>query len=359
MPKIIATDRQIHKGRGASSNPPGRFEKTTLEPFQDDWETDVGLPRAPETELRIDHSKTIISTNQSEDIPFEQSINPYKGCEHGCSYCYARQTHAYLDLSPGLDFETKIYYKPRARALLEKALAAPGYQCKLIAMGTNTDPYQPAERDLRLTRSILELLLQCRHPVAIVTKGALIERDLDILSEMAAMGLAHAAISLTTADASLKRLMEPRAASPRRRLQTIARLRAAGVPVGAMIAPVIPGLTDHEMESLMEEAQAAGAGFLSYVLLRLPFEVNDVFQAWLQDHFPQRAEHIMSLVRQTRGGKDYDSSFGQRQQGTGLIAELIAQRFQIKRRRLGLGRSQTPLRTDLFRSPLGEQLALF
>jgi len=348
----------VHKGRGSTTNLPGRFESRHTTPCYDDWEEGMEMPRAPETEFRVDHSRIIISTNDSEDISFNRSVNAYKGCEHGCIYCYARQTHAYLDLSPGLDFETKIYYKPNAVQLLKKELGKRGYRCEPIAMGTNTDPYQPGERKFRITRSMLEVLRDCRHPASIVTKGALIERDIDILTDMAAMNLIKVFVSLTTMNTGLKRLMEPRTASLQRRLKVIARMHEARIPVGAMIAPVIPGLTDHELESLMEVAHDAGAQFLGYILLRLPHEVRDVFVDWLQTHFPDRAAHIMSLVRQTRGGRDYDSRYGQRHTGTGLFADLIAQRFAVKRAKLGLDKPLPGLCITLFKPPGGEQLSL-
>ena len=307
-------------------------------------------------------ARRIIARNESPDIPFTQSINPYRGCEHGCVYCYARPTHAYLNLSPGLDFETKLFYKADAAALLRKELAAPGYECSPIALGANTDPYQPIERTLRVTRQILELLASCEHPATIVTKGAaLLGRDLDLLAGMAERNLVAVYVSVTTLDVELKRTLEPRAASPAARLAAIERLARAGVPVGVLVAPVIPVLTDHEIERILEAAAAAGARTASYVMLRLPHEVKDLFREWLETHRPLAAAHVMSRVQALRGGRDNDPRFGSRLHGEGAFAALIAQRFATARRRLGLDRRDAfVLDTKRFRPPRPEtpQLSL-
>ena len=336
------------RGRGARGNLPGRFERQTYEP-------DPGVAEMaphPNTELIPERSKTIISRNNSPDINFEQSINPYKGCEHGCIYCYARPSHAYLDFSPGLDFETKIVHKPNAAELLRRELARPRYQCKPIALGVNTDCYQPFEKQLRSTRALLEIMLETRHPVGLVTKSALVERDLDLLSELARLGLTHVFLSITTLDDELKRRMEPRTASPRRRLATIKRLTQAGVPAGVMFAPVIPALNDHELEAVLEASAEAGALWAGYTVLRLPNEVRPLFKDWLAEQYPLRAEHVMSRVRQIRGGRENDSSFGRRMRGQGQYAHLLRQRFDRACRRHGLNRGRRPqLKTTLFRPP--------
>ncbi|HWA90397.1 MAG TPA: PA0069 family radical SAM protein, partial [Rhizomicrobium sp.] len=312
------------------------------------------------TEVLIDSTRTIIARNNSPDISFSQSINPYRGCEHGCIYCFARPTHAYLGLSPGVDFESRLFAKPNAAELLAKELSAPGYVPQVIAMGTNTDPYQPLEKKMRITRSILEVLRDFRHPVAIVTKSPLILRDLDILSEMAAMGLAKAALSITTLDRRLARTMEPRAGTPGRRLQAIEGLAAAGIPAGVMFAPAIPALNDHEMEAVLKAAAGAGARSAGYVLLRLPLEIKDLFREWLETNVPDRAKHVMSLVRQMRGGKDYDSQWGTRMRGTGPYAEMMARRFHMAVKRLGFNQGGRPLDASQFKRPPrpGEQLSL-
>jgi DNA repair photolyase len=357
-------DRQPRKGRGASFNPKVRFESSELDPFDDGWDS-LAATRAeappPQTEVRPDASRTVIVRNTSPDIPFEQSINPYRGCEHGCIYCYARPSHAYLGLSPGLDFETRIYAKLDAAPLLERELARPGYRCQPIALGTNTDVYQPQERRLGITRAILEVLARCRHPVTIVTKSAAVLRDLDLLAPMAADGLASVAISVTTLDPALARTLEPRAAAPHRRLEALREVSAAGVPARVMVAPIIPGLNDHELESVLEAAEAAGAGQAGYVLLRLPHELKELFGVWLQTHAPLRADHVLSLIRQCRGGRLNDPNFGSRMRGQGAYAELVAKRFALAKRRLGLDRPRAPLRTDLFEPPVGDrgQLRLF
>jgi DNA repair photolyase len=317
-------------------------------------------PRArgagPETQLLPDRTRQLITRNQSPDISFDRSINPYKGCEHGCVYCFARPTHAYLDLSPGRDFETRIFYKTKVPELLLEALAKPGYECRTIAMGTNTDPYQPAEKSLRITRSILEVLLAQRHPVSIVTKGQLILRDLDLLSALAEQGLVSVAVSLTTLDHGLKTRLEPRAAAPAARLRVIRTLCEAGVPTGAMVAPVIPFINDHEIEDLVAAAADAGARHVGYILLRLPREVADLFVAWLEAHYPLKASRVMSAVRASRGGKAYDAAWGKRMRGEGVFADLIARRFGGALRRCGLDQAEVPaLRTDLFQPPLHQQ----
>jgi len=336
-----------HKGRGTAARPDNRFQ-----PLRVEWDDGLEGP-SPVTECRPVRARSIIARNRSPDVPFEQSINPYQGCEHGCIYCFARPTHAYLDLSPGVDFETRLTCKVNAAQQLERELARPGYRCSAIALGANTDPYQPVERQHRVTRDILQVLNRAGHPVTIVTKGALITRDLDILSEMAARGLCSVAISVTTLDPELKRRMEPRAASPAARLAAMAALSAAGVPVSVLFAPVIPALNDDEMESVLERARDAGARDAGYILLRMPLEVRDLFGAWLREHYPLRAEHVLSVLRQCRGGADYDPRFGHRMRGTGAFAELLEQRFRVACRRLGMERrAQSPLRTDLFRPPV-------
>jgi DNA repair photolyase len=349
------------RGRGATFNPTVRFESSARDPFDDGWgsliEAQAEAP-APPTEMIADQSRTVIARNTSPDIPFEQSINPYRGCEHGCIYCYARPSHAYLGLSPGLDFETKLLVKHDAAALLEQELAQPSYRCQPIALGTNTDPYQPVERRLGITRGILKVLAQCRHPVTIVTKSAAVTRDLDLLAPMAADGLARVAVSVTTLDPTLARTLEPRAAAPHRRLEAIRSLSAADVPTAVMAAPIIPGLNDHEIEAILEAAAAAGAGQAAHTLVRLPHEIKELFAAWLEAHVPLRAQHILALIRQCRGGRLNDPNFGSRMRGQGAYAELIGQRVAGAKRRFGLTRTQPPLRTDLFEPPGGSQRQL-
>ncbi|HUN25573.1 MAG TPA: PA0069 family radical SAM protein [Steroidobacteraceae bacterium] len=348
------------KGRGALSNPAGRFNTTQTERVDDGWYAEEAPPSVA-THVAPEQARSIISTNDSPDIPFEYSINPYRGCEHGCPYCYARPSHAYLGLSPGLDFETRLFYKPDAAQLLEAELAAPGYVCKPIALGSNTDPYQPVERKLRVTRSILEVLARCRHPVTVVTKGALLLRDLDLLADLARDGLASVAISITSLDPELKRSLEPRASSPQARLRMLRELTAAGVPAGVLVAPVIPALNDHEMEAILESAADAGARWAGYVVLRLPHELAALFREWLAEHQPQRAQHVMSIVQSLRGGRDNDPRFGSRMRGDGVFAELLRSRFQLACRRLHLGAHRRhPLSTDRFRppGPGGSQLKL-
>jgi DNA repair photolyase len=325
------------KGRGAVSNPAGRFAKNSVSATDDGWGIlDEELPTVA-TQVRPEAARSIITRNDSPDIPFTQSINPYRGCEHGCIYCYARPSHAYVDLSPGLDFETQLFFKRDAASLLRRALVAPSYECAPIALGANTDPYQPIERKLRVTREILEVLAACAHPVTIVTKGAaLIGRDIDLLGVMAGRRLVSVFVSITTLDAALKRSLEPRAASPRARLDVIERLARAGIPVGVMVAPIIPALTDHEIEKILAAAADAGARSANYVLLRLPHEVAPLFDEWLGAHVPLRAEHVRSRLRAMRGGRRNDPRFGARLLGEGSDAELLARRFSIARRRYGL-----------------------
>ncbi len=347
-------------GRGALSNPAGRFDRTGIEAVDDGWFQEEA-PESVATSLQADRARGVISTNDSPDIGFDQSINPYRGCEHGCIYCYARPSHAYMGLSSGLDFETKLFYKADVARVLREELARPRYVCKPIMLGSNTDPYQPVERRLHVTRDILEVLAECRHPVSIVTKGVLIARDLDILAALARDRLVSVAVSLTTLEVETKRTLEPRAASPQARLKTMRLLADAGIPVAVMVAPVVPAITDHETESILEAAAAAGAAMASYVLLRLPYEVKDLFREWLAQHYPQRAEHVMSLVRDARNGRDNDPNFGSRMRGTGAYAELIRARFKVASRKLGLDSARMrPLDTTLFRppGPAGAQLQL-
>jgi DNA repair photolyase len=355
----ISADPRRLRGRGALSNDAGRYERNTRVLCDDGW-SDEEIAPAIKTEVLRDSSRTIITRNKSPDISFDQSINPYKGCEHGCIYCFARPTHAYLGLSPGADFESRIFAKPNAAELLTRELSAPGYVPKVIAMGTNTDPYQPIERDMRITRSILEVLQKFRHPVGIVTKSALILRDLDILAPMAEAGLAKVALSVTTLDHKLARTMEPRATTPQKRLNAIRALHDVGVPVGVMFAPVIPALNDDELETILGKAAEAGARSAGYVLLRLPLEIKDLFREWLEANEPGRAKHVMSLIRQMRNGKDYDSQWHTRMKGTGPYAEMIAKRFRLAVKKLGLNREYPPLVLNRFERPpmLGEQLAL-
>ena len=352
--------RQSFTGRGALSNPPGRFDKQQLAEVDDGWYRDE-VPESINTTLEPDRAREVISTNDSPDIPFEQSINPYRGCETACIYCYARPSHAYMGLSPGLDFETRLFYKADAGRVLEAQLARRGYVCKSITLGANTDPYQPVERRMKVTRSILEVLARTRHPVSIITKHALILRDLDLLTDMARDGLVSVAVSVTTLDAELKRVMEPRAASPQARLRALAALSAAGVPTSVMAAPMIPALNDHELEAILDSAAAAGARWAGYVLVRLPYEIKDLFREWLAGHYPDRAAHVMSLIRDMRGGRDYDPRFGTRMRGTGPYAQLLSNRFRLASLRLKLNFEPRPqLDTTLFRPPVapGAQLQL-
>ena len=356
---------ELLRGRGALTNAVGRYEKQTRvlldDGWDDGWRADDDAPPPIRTEVIHDATRSIIARNNSPDVSFEQSINPYRGCEHGCIYCFARPTHAYLGMSPGVDFESRLFAKPNAAELLAKELSAPGYVPKVIAMGTNTDPYQPLERKMRITRSILEVLRDFRHPVGIVTKSPLILRDIDILSEMANMGLAKVALSVTTLDRRLARMMEPRAGTPTRRLQAIQGLSDAGIPTGVMFAPAIPALNDHEMEAVLGAAADHGARSAGYVLLRLPLEIKDLFREWLEANVPDRAKHVMALVRSMRGGKDYDSTWNTRMKGTGPYAEVMARRFHMAVKRLGLNQPSAPLAIHKFKRPprFGDQLALF
>jgi DNA repair photolyase len=340
------------KGRGALSNPHVRFESNSVERSDDGWYQEEEVSTLPETVLP-DRAKSVITTNNSPDVGFEQSINPYRGCSHGCVYCFARPTHAYLGLSPGLDFETKLFYKDNAVELLRAELSKRNYVCKTIALGINTDGWQPLEKRMKVTRGVLEVLTECRHPLTIVTKSALIMRDLDLLQDLARDRLVSVMVSITSLDSDLKRTLEPRTASPQARLKVIEQLSAAGVPVGVLVAPVIPALTDHEMERILEAAKTAGASSAGYVLLRLPHEVKDLFREWLAEHYPDRAKHVMSLINQSRGGKDYQAEFGTRMVGTGVFAQLLRTRFDAAKRKHGFGLAENrhELRTDLFRPP--------
>ena len=363
------------KGRGAGINPEGRFENVVREAYDDGWgqqpvggetrgerrEADNPIPTL-KTQVTVEHAKSIISRNDSPDVPFTQSINPYRGCEHGCIYCYARPSHAYLNLSPGVDFETRLYAKVNAAELLRRELAQPRYQCEVISLGANTDPYQPIEREYRITRGILEVLAECEHPVGIVTKNALVERDIDILAPLAQKNLVNVFISLNNLDHELARRLEPRCSAPARRLEAMRRLAAAGIPVGVIVAPVIPFLTDHQIEPVLEAAYAAGARSTGFVLMRLPWEVKDLFKDWLETHYPLKASHVMSRVHQMRSGRDNDPDFGSRMRGRGEFADLLRKRFDIACKRFGYNaqkRNRT-LDTTRFRRPqLNGQMALF
>jgi len=355
-------EAERRRGRGAVANVSGRFEVESRVGFDDGWGSLDDLPPL-KTEVTIEKPKSIITRNSSPDIGFDRSINPYRGCEHGCAYCFARPTHAYMGLSPGLDFETRLFVKPNAANLLERELGAETYRCRPIAIGTNTDPYQPIEKRWRLMREILGVLERCGHPVTIVTKSALVLRDVDILGRMGERGLAKVALSVTSLDRRLSRSMEPRAAAPDKRLEAIRGLTAAGVPVGVMVAPVIPALNDAEIEAILEAAAEAGAREAGYVLLRLPLEVSEVFKDWLLEHHPDRYRHVLSLLRSMRDGKDYDAEWGRRMRGSGPYAVTMRRRFEAATRRLGLakGAARTELRCDLFVPPLGDgrQLSLF
>ncbi|MFO1015593.1 MAG: PA0069 family radical SAM protein [Caulobacteraceae bacterium] len=353
--------RPAPKGRGAQTNATARYEAFTREAFDDGWGAEDAATAALRTEVTPEHARKIISTNDSPDIGFDQSINPYRGCEHGCIYCYARPSHAYMGLSPGLDFESRIFFKPEAARLLEKELSNPRYIPKTIHIGGNTDPYQPQERRLRVTRQILQVAARFHHPIGVITKSNLILRDLDILGPMGARNLARAAVSITTLDRKLARAMEPRAATPERRLDAIRGLTAAGVPTTVMFAPVIPGLNDHELEGVVERAVAAGATAVGSVMLRLPLEIKDLFEEWLAAERPDRAARVMSLIRQVRGGKTYESEWGSRMRGEGPIADLLAMRLTKLRRNLGLLGERAPLDLTQFRVPpkAGDQMDLF
>lgn len=341
----IRPDR--NRGRSAGINPSGRFEPVSRHVFDDGWSSLDELPPF-KTEVQVEKPRTIITRNESPDISFDRSINPYRGCEHGCVYCFARPTHAFMGLSPGLDFESKLFAKPDAARLLDKELSKDGYQPRTIAIGTNTDPYQPIEKQYRIMREILEVLEARGHPVGIVTKSALVTRDIDILSRMAERGLAKVALSVTTMDRMLARTMEPRASTPTKRLEAIRQLSDAGIPASVMVAPIIPGLTDQEMERILDSAYAAGAREAGYVVLRLPLEVSPIFKDWLLRHYPDRYRHVMSLIRSMRDGKDYDSEWGKRMKGAGPYAWQIGRRFEITAKRLGLNTERRTLRTDQF-----------
>jgi len=349
------------KGRGAISNAAGRFEPAQRVAVDDGWGSADEEPPPLTTSFTVDSTKTIIARNSSPDIGFDRSINPYRGCEHGCVYCFARPTHAYLGLSPGLDFESRIFVKPEAAKLLAAELSKPGYACRPMALGTNTDPYQPAERKYGITRSVLEVLQAFNHPVCIVTKSALVQRDIDILAAMAERRLATVTLSVTTLDRGLARRLEPRAATPERRLETVRALVAAGIPTGVLAAPMIPALNDAELENILAATREAGATSAGYVLLRLPHEIKDLFKEWLAEHAPDKARHVMSLVTAMHGGKAYDAQWGTRQTGTGQYAEVLRIRFELACKRLGLNRGgRTRLDTTLFRRPptAGDQLSL-
>jgi DNA repair photolyase len=348
------------RGRGTRSNATGRYEGQVREAFDDGWLPDE-QPAQLTTTVSPEKAKTIISHNDSPDIGFSASINPYRGCEHGCTYCYARPAHAYMGLSPGLDFESKLFFKPDAARVLERELSHPKYAPETIHIGGNTDPYQPQERTLRVTRQVIEVLERFRHPFSIITKSALVLRDLDILAPMAAAGLTRVAVSVTTLDRRLARSMEPRAATPDKRIEAIQRLTDAGVPVTVMFAPVIPGLNDHELEAVLERAAQAGARGASFVTLRLPLEIKDLFREWLESDHPDRARRVLSLIRQMRGGKDYDAQWGKRMRGEGPLAELISARFKAAQKRFGLERRWGPLDLTQFQVPPkpGDQIDLF
>ena len=354
----------VHKGRGALSNETSRYDTEKRIRTTDGWEAEVAavaeddaLPRL-RTTLTRDATRTIIARNNSPDIGFDRSINPYRGCEHGCIYCFARPTHAYLGLSPGLDFETRILFKPEAARLLAAELSGPKYRCDVIAMGTNTDPYQPVERDLKVTRQILRVLADFNNPVGIVTKNHMVTRDIDILGDMARRNLVEVFLSVTTLDKDLARAMEPRASTPQRRLDAIRALATAGIPVGVMTSPMIPGLNDHEMESILEAAMDAGATRAGYIVLRLPLEIKELFEEWLRAHRPDRAERVLSLIRQIRGGELYQAEFGTRMKGEGPIAQLLSARFAAATKRLGLNRTRYRLDTQAFHVPESARTAL-
>jgi len=339
------------RARASQTNATGRFERVAAVREADGWADSRLDDPACVTEVRDEMARTIISYNRSPDLPFDRAINPYRGCEHGCIYCFARPSHAYLGLSPGLDFETRLIARPNAAAQLQAELAASGYRVAVMALGTNTDPYQPVDQSRQITRACLEVLAAAQHPLAIVTKGTLVERDIDILSQMAAKGLARVGISVTTLDPNLSRKMEPRAPSPQRRLKTIERLASAGIEVRVMASPMVPALTDPEMEQILQAGRDAGARHASWIMLRLPREVSALWQEWLAVHYPDRAARIMARLREMHGGQDYDARWGHRMRGEGAYAEIVAKRFRVACKRLGLAETATPLRTDLFRPP--------
>ncbi len=349
------------RGRAALSNPSGRYERHRPVPLDDGWKDLEPGPAPIRTTVTPEPARSIITRNDSPDVPFDRSINPYKGCEHGCIYCFARPTHAYLGLSPGLDFESRIFSKPNAPALLARELSRPGYRCEVLALGANTDPYQPAERRLELTRRILEVLAEHDHPVSVVTKSNLILRDLDLLIAMAKKNLAGVLISITTLDPDLARSMEPRAPSPERRIQGIGALSDAGIPVGVLASPMIPGLNDSELEAILKASAEAGAVSAGYILIRLPHEVKELFIEWLENHWPAKASRVLGLLRRAHGGELYDPGFGTRMRGTGQYAEMLHKRFDVCCRRYGLDEGHPPLNTDRFRVPprSGQQIPLF
>jgi DNA repair photolyase len=353
MSERPVTEKEPRKGRGAVSNPSGRFERFQHEPVADAdaYAPDDDPPRRLETTITPEKTKNIIARNDSPDVGFDRSINPYKGCEHGCIYCFARPTHAFLGLSPGLDFETKIFSKPEAAQLLRRALAKPGYKAEVLVVGANTDAYQPAERDLKITRSVLEVLQEHRHPVSIITKSHLVVRDADILGEMARDNLASVNHSITTLDPQLARTMEPRAATPERRLAAMKTLAEADVPVGVLASPMIPALNDSELERILEAAATNGAQWANYILVRLPHELKELFSEWLSAHYPARAEHVLSILRDMRGGNLYDSRWGTRMRGQGPFADLLEKRFEVTCRKLGLNQTDRALNTTKFRVP--------
>lgn len=354
----VGSDRR--RGRAAVTNPSGRYESIARVDEDDGWGSSEELPEF-KTHVTVETPRSIITHNESPDIPFDQSINPYRGCEHGCIYCFARPTHAFMGLSPGLDFESRLFAKENAAALLEKELSAKNYKPKLIAIGTNTDPYQPIERQRKIMRGILEVLSRFNHPVGIVTKSALVTRDIDLLAPMAEKGLAKVYLSVTTLDGTLARRMEPRASTPMKRLDAVKQLNAAGIPTGVMVAPIIPSLNDHEIEKILEAAKVAKAQEANYIFLRLPLELKDLFREWLQDNYPGRLNHVLGLVKDAHGGVDYRPRFGERMHGEGVYATLIAQRFKVACERLGLNQERQRVRTDLFQVPpkAGDQMSLF
>lgn len=356
----VAIDRQRRRGRGAQSNDSGRYEKEARVAFDDGWQSLDDLPPF-KTTVATDTARKVITRNESPDIGFDRSINPYRGCEHGCVYCFARPTHAYLGLSPGLDFESKLFVKPDAPALLEKELSAAEYEPKMIAIGTNTDPYQPIERERQVMRGILEVLEKTGHPVGIVTKSALVVRDIDILARMAKRNLAKVALSVTSLDPKLARSMEPRASTPPKRLEALRQLTEAGIPTTVMVAPVIPALNDSEIERILDAAAHAGVKEASYVLLRLPLEVRDLFREWLMANYPDRYRHVFTLIREMRDGRDYDSQWGTRMKGTGPMAWMIGRRFEVACAKLGLNKKRSKLTLEHFAKPAGagQQLNLF
>jgi DNA repair photolyase len=349
------------KGRGAADNPQGRFDKLerSREPEQEMEGAEATEPPRPRTVVTLQQARSIITRNQSPDIPFTQSINPYQGCEHGCIYCYARPSHAYVGLSPGLDFETKLFAKVNAAQLLREELSRPGYQCEVISLGANTDPYQPIEREQRLTRSILEVLWEFRHPVGIVTKNSLVERDLDLLEPMAGEGLAHVYLSIGTLDGDIARTLEPRTAAPYRRVEAIRRLSERGIPCGVLVAPIIPFLNDKDLEASLAACREAGATMADYVIVRLPWEVKELFKDWLERHYPLKAAHVMARIREMRGGRENDPEFGSRMTGEGAFAQLIRRRFDVACRQLGFNRGGHTLDASRFRRPPSPQMTLF